>query len=222
MSRKVKALIFDMDGLMIDTETIIYKLYKQVFKEHGYELTLDIFKESIGLRTVDTSAVYKAHYDDKFDYIKLRDYAQGRFWKYFADAGDAVIKKGLFELLDYAKANELKLAVATSTRRETAAEILEKIGVYKYFDVFVYGDIIENGKPAPDIYIKASEMLDIPCEYCIGLEDSFNGIKSVYLAGMIPVMVPDMLEPTEEIKKILFNRVDSLLDVIPLLEEINA
>ena len=108
------------------------------------------------------------------------------------------------ETLEYLKGKGYKLALSTSTRRVTATRQLKAVDIYDFFDVWTFGDEIKNSKPAPDIYLKAAKELGIAPEFCVGVEDSPNGIKSCHAAGYVPVMIPDRIEPTEEIKKLCY------------------
>ena len=124
------------------------------------------------------------------------------------------IKKGLFELLDYLKENKIKIALATSTSESSAKRTLRISETLKYFDALVCADDVSHGKPYPDPFLKAAEKLGLKPEECLALEDSINGIKSAYAAGMITVMIPDLIEPTNEIKPMCHKILPSLSEVI--------
>jgi HAD superfamily hydrolase (TIGR01509 family) len=153
-----------------------------------------------------------------FDYFKkqYKDYLE----QYIEENG-IPIKKGLFELLDYLKDNHYKIAVATSTNKQRAHYYFENSGVSKYLDAIVAGDMIENGKPAPDIYLKAAELIEVHPTDAIALEDSPYGILSASRAGMKPIMIPDLIEPNDETSKLLYKKLDSMLDVITLLQNLD-
>ena len=128
------------------------------------------------------------------------------------------VKKGLFELLEALKQEGYRLCVATSTRESTAKEELIDAGILPHFEDLVGGDNIKNGKPAPDIFLEAARRISVEPENCIVFEDSINGIKAAYNAGMKPIMVPDMVEPTEEILPMIYRRFKSLDEAIPLIK----
>lgn len=131
------------------------------------------------------------------------------------------LKTGLFELLNYLKSNHYKITVATSTESEKARYYFENAGIANYFDGIVCGDMINRGKPEPDIYLKASEILGFSPNECLALEDSPSGVLSAYRAGMMPVMIPDLIQPDEETRKILFAEMPTLFNVIGLLNNHN-
>ncbi|MEF2576067.1 MAG: HAD family hydrolase, partial [Eisenbergiella sp.] len=118
--------------------------------------------------------------------------------------------KGVTELLDFLKTSGKKLAVASSTRLEQVKKNLGRNGLDGYFDVVIGGDMVKASKPAPDIYLEACRRLSVKPENAAGIEDSFNGIRSVAAAGMLAVMIPDMVQPDEEIKKVYDRCFESL------------
>lgn len=217
----VKAVVFDMDGLMLDTEWLTYELTRKNASEMGYEITLDMFKQTVGKRTPDTKIYYKSVLGDNFDYDVLRDKNLEAYFEYIEKSGIPK-KPGIDALLNYLSQNGIKCAVATSTREETAVFELKKAGIYKYFSAAVFGDSVKLGKPAPDIFIEAARRLGVSCGECMCLEDSYNGIKAGCAAGMITVMVPDMLPPNEEIEQMVYAVAESLDDVIGIVAELRS
>ena len=123
------------------------------------------------------------------------------------------IKTGLFEILDYLKSKDIKIALATSTTAKSATEILTRAKVIDYFDRLICGDMVAKSKPDPEIFVTAVKELGENPKDCIALEDSINGIKSAYGAGLKPIMVPDLIEPTEEIRPMLFALCKDLTEV---------
>ena len=194
----IKGAVFDMDGLMFDSEKLTFDAWYKVLNDNGFCYTFDIYKQTVGKRTVETKAYYESLYGDSFDYSSMRQKANDVFWDYIEKNG-MPIKKGLFELLDYLKANNIKISLATSTSEESAMRMIKKAGVEEYFDAFVCGNMVKNGKPHPEVFLTAAEKLSLPPQSCIALEDSINGIKSAYAAKMKTVMVPDYLQPTEDV-----------------------
>ncbi len=126
-------------------------------------------------------------------------------------------KSGLFELLDYLQTNNYKITVATSTESAKVKYYFDKSGLNEYIDKIVCGDMVKKGKPEPDIYLKASELLGLAPADCLALEDSPNGILSAHRAGIRPVMIPDLIEPDDALRKIIFAEVPTLSHVIELL-----
>lgn len=211
-SYKIKSVIFDMDGVMFDTEKLAKRFWKEVAKKFNYRINDRIFKETIGLNVLKTKKIYKKHFGNKFPYEEMRNEKVKLEKNYILTEG-VPVKEGLFELLDFFKEKKLKIALATSTGRERTEFLLNLSGAGKYFDVVICGDEIKNGKPEPDIFIEASQKLKCLPENCMVIEDSKNGVIAACRAGMLPVMVPDMIEPQQDIKKMLFKQFGNLKEV---------
>ena len=209
----IKGAVFDMDGLMFDSEKLVFENWKKMLTELGYEYNIEIFKNTIGLRTDETKRYYNSLYTEGFDYDALKIRSRKMFFDRIEREG-VPIKKGLYELLDFLKQNNIKMAVATSTSRQSCERMLKKSGVYPCFDEIICGDDVTQGKPHPEVFLKASERLGVNPENCIALEDSINGIKSAFSAGMITIMVPDFLQPTDEIKPMISCLCKDLTEVI--------
>jgi len=215
---KIKLIIFDMDGVMFDTERLAKRFWKEAAKKFNYEINDKIFKETIGLNTVKTKKIYEKYYGDKFPYEEMRNEKIKLEKNYILSKGVSV-KEGLFELLKYLKGLKLKIALATSTGRERTELLLNLSGAGKYFDIITCGDEIQNGKPDPDIFLETSHKVNCKPKNCIVLEDSKNGVIAAYRAGMLPIMIPDMIEPEEEIKEMLFKKFNNLREVKKYFEK---
>lgn len=211
----IKGAIFDMDGLMFDSERLVCSIWQEMMDENGYKFNVDIFKNTIGLRQDKSKKFYTSLYGEDFDYDGFKIQSRQRFYKRIEKDG-VPIKKGLFELLDFLKDNNIKMAVATSTSAKTALKVIKKAGVYDYFDSFVCGDDVKNGKPHPEVFLTAAERIGVPPEECVAFEDSINGIKSAFAANMTTVMVPDFLQPTDEIKNKISFLCNSLYEAIDI------
>ena len=121
-------------------------------------------------------------------------------------------------MLSYLKAHGYKVGMATSTPWDTVKDHLERTDMMGYFDTIVTGDMIEHGKPAPDIYLLAAERLGVDPAECIGVEDSMSGVRSIHAAGMRAVMIPDMIQPTPEVEALVWKKLTELSELITLLE----
>jgi len=215
-NQKINAVIFDMDGTMIDTEKI---------KENGWKYAGDcqniIIDDKILSKMRGTNKQYCKEFINiefkNIDFEKLYN-DRNEFVEGYINTNGIKMKKGLIEILQFLRDNNYKIAVASSSEEETIKRYLTKINVLDFFDVIVAGDMIKNGKPNPEIYLKAVELLNVSKEQCIGIEDSNSGILSVYKAGLKPIMIPDLEEPTEEVRKMLYAKVDSLVEVIKVLQ----
>lgn len=217
---RIEGVIFDMDGLMIDTEKLLKRFWCQAARELGYPMKTEHVLSIRSLAAKYAIPKLKALLGEDFDYYAVRS-RRMELMKSHIELHGLEKKRGLDILLCYLKEKKLRLALATATDENRTEQYLKSIGVYEYFDEIVCGNMIENGKPAPDIYLKAAELLQLPTEKCIALEDSPNGILSAYRAGCIPIMVPDLDQPDTEIQEILYAKAKDLQQVISILEQID-
>jgi len=217
----VKGVIFDMDGLMFDTERLASVFWKQA----GYGVGEDIPEEFLNsFRGKNGEAIREAflgHYGARFAYEYCRDLKVKLHYKYIEEKG-VPIKKGLIELLDYLKEHGIRMAVATSTERNLANTMLRKAGVYEYFDTFAYGDMVKRSKPHPDIFLKAAEEMQVPIEECLVLEDSVAGVKAGKASGGYIIHIPDVVIVPEKVKEGITAEMESLLDVIEWIKKMNS
>lgn len=198
----IKGAIFDMDGLMFDTERLVYENWQGMMDELGLVYNLEVFKQTIGKRKKEVEQFYYDVYGADFPYWELADKGRARYVRRIESEGIPV-KTGLYEILAFFKEHGVKIALATSTSRQTAELNLRLAKVTDYFDALVCGEEVKNGKPHPEVFLTAAAKLGLAPEDCAAFEDSINGIKSAYAAGMITVMVPDFLQPTEEIRPMI-------------------
>lgn len=216
-SNKIKAVIFDMDGVLIDTE----KHYNAAWCEAARMAGFDFKREhALMLRSCDArlaSEMMKDIFGADFDYFAIREVRRRlvaeRLEKYGLEK-----KPGIDEILVFLHEKGIKAAVATATPITLTLQHLEEIGVRDQFDKIVSAKQVEHGKPAPDVYLYACEQIGEEPSDCIAVEDSPNGIQSAYAAGCKPVMVPDLTQPDEEIKPLLYAVVDSLADIRGLID----
>jgi HAD superfamily hydrolase (TIGR01509 family) len=211
----IKAVIFDMDGVILDTEKHYIEAWQEAARSFGYDFRRE---HALMLRSLDVGMackLMKEIFGEDFDYYGIREVRRGlvasRLEKYGLEK-----KPGIDELLDYLKANHIKTAVATATPIERTMEHLRDVGLKDKFDKIVSAKQVEHGKPAPDVYLYACSQIGEKPKDCIAIEDSPNGIKSAYAAGCKPIMVPDLTPPDEEIKPLLYGVCDSLKNVILL------
>ncbi len=206
----IKGAIFDMDGLMFDTEKLLVRFWRQAAAEHGYNMT---FENVLSIRSLSRKysiPLLKGIFGEQFEFEQIRA-RRIELMNSYIDENGFDIKDGLFELLDFLKENNYKIAVATATDLQRSTVYLKKAGVYGYFNVIVCGNMVKNGKPEPDIYIAAADKLELePCE-CAALEDSPNGLRSAHAAGCHTIMIPDLSQPDDEVKPFV-NSVYETLD----------
>jgi beta-phosphoglucomutase-like phosphatase (HAD superfamily) len=214
---QIRAVILDMDGLMLDTEAIAREVWLCAAADCGYELSDDIFLRLVGRTRTDSDSILQEHFGVDFSLDEFGRACNERWGLAVAQRGIPV-KKGLPELLDYLEAAGIPSGVATSTIRIYAERSLEIAGLGGRIPCLATGDEVLNGKPAPDIFLLAAERLGIPPEVCLVLEDSQNGIRGAHAAGAVPIMVPDLIEPGPEIEQLAFRIFPSLVEVREWME----
>ena len=212
LPRPVAAVVFDMDGLLFDTERLHARAALAAAREVGCPLEMDVFLKLLG--TTEARRILTDHYGASYPFDALR-VAWGNHMKVLLDS-DLRPKLGALELLDLLDDLGVPRAIATSSSHATVEDHLARLDlVGRFHHVVAQGDYA-NGKPAPDPFLRAAERLQVdPC-HCLALEDSFNGIRSASSAGMMTVMVPDLIQPTVEIRDLCAAVAASLLEV-PLL-----
>ena len=214
----IKAVIFDMDGVLLDTEKHYNAGWCQAATEAGFPFTRE---HALLLRSCDAKLGEKLMQDlfgKEFDYYAIRERRREIVAQRITEYG-LERKPGLDEILTFLHEKGIKAAVATATALELTTQHLQNIGVYDRFDKIVSAKQVKNGKPAPDVYLYACEQIGENPEDCIAVEDSPNGILSAYRAGCKPVMVPDLTQPDDELNKYLYRCVDTLADIRSIIEE---
>jgi len=217
LPRPVKAVVFDMDGLLVDTETVVFEAMQATAQKDGRDLPFEVFKRMIGLPHVLSDQIVLEHFGGACDLDAWRAGVRENFRR-IADAGVA-LKAGVVELLDDLDALGLPRAVATSSNRESVEYSLGRHGLLTRFHAFVTRDEQVNHKPHPEPFLKAAAALGVDPADCLALEDSHNGVRAASAAGMMTVMVPDMLDPTEEMRTLCVRIAVDLHEVRDLLEQ---
>ena len=211
LPRAVKGVVFDMDGLLVDTETVFRDAMMEVSARHGRELPLVVFLRMVGLPREGSRAVAMDYFGEDFDYdpwlgeVSLAAHARHQV--------GVVVKAGVFELLDHLEALELPRAVATSSGHATVNLQLGPNGLLPRFQTVVAAGDYARGKPAPDAFVEAARRLGVDPAACLALEDSHNGVRAAHAAGMMTVMVPDLLEATAEMRALCIAIARTLHDV---------
>ena len=208
---KPAAAIFDMDGLMLDTERPAIALWIKAGKTYGYTISEEIVLLTLGVSDDGIRALCERQYGRDFPFDKILEERNRLITEEFAKEG-IVCRPGLIVLLDHLASLKIPVAVATSTHRETAVWKLRKAGVLDRFTVMVCGDEITRGKPAPDIFLLAAERLGRPPSVCVGFEDSPAGLRGLHDAGIRSVFVKDLVEPPEEILSTVWRRCGDLAE----------
>ena len=212
----ISAVIFDMDGVIFDSERLVIECWKVVAEKYGIENIEEACFECLGINAALTKELMKKRYGETFPYDVYKKEMSAIFHSRAA-GGKLPQKKGIKELLTFLKENQIPTAAASSTRRDVVMRELEEGGLLPYFDRVICGDMVERSKPEPDIFLKACESLSIDATEAYAIEDSYNGIRAAFRAGMKPIMVPDLAEPTEEMEKLACCILPSLFEVMEYL-----
>ena len=217
----IKAVIFDKDGTLHDTEQVYHRAWKEAARQTGVPRIMEFVALCTGTNFARTEELWQEFYGDEFAFRPFWTLRDAVYDDLIASEG-LPVKQGAYELLDYLKENGYKIGLATSTNAPRVERHLVQSDMKKYFDAVVTGDTVQRGKPAPDIFLIAAERLCVAPEACMGVEDSFNGVRAVKAAGMYTVMVPDMIAPTKEILEITDACVQQLGQIIPILENMKG
>lgn len=186
----LKGVIFDMDGLMFDTERLSSKMWHKILTKYSLPINEKFIISIRGLNFKSSKELFYKYYQTDLEFKKIKDEKNQMVFDYIISHGIPV-KEGLYELLDFLKKNKNKIALATSSSRAVANKYLELAGIDSYFNAKVFGDEVSKGKPDPEIFLKALAKLQLTCDESIVLEDSKNGINAALSAGIRPLWIPD-------------------------------
>ena len=217
----IKGAIFDMDGLMLDTEKLLVRFWRQAAGEYGYDMTVQHVLDIRSLSRKYAIPQLRGIFGGQFEFEQIRARRIELMNAYIEENGFEV-KKGLFELLEYLKRGPYRIAVATATDYERATAYLRRIDALEYFDEIICGNMVENGKPEPDIYLAAAAKLGLAAGECAALEDSPNGIRSAYAAGCRVIMIPDLSQPDDAVAPMLSAVYESLDNAVEFFEKESA
>lgn len=209
---KICAVVFDMDGVLFDSERITRIMWKKAGEEFHVDDVENSVKDCTGRNISDTCVYLKNKYGENFPAYDFRMRCSELFHSYVDEFGLPLMPYAR-EILLSLKKKSYVLALASSTRKLIAEKELKEAGLYDFFTTVTCGDMVKHSKPDPEIYLYACSSLGFAPENCVAVEDSPNGIISAYSAGMKCVMVPDQIEPDEEIKSKLFMLCSSLEDL---------
>lgn len=213
---KFQAVIFDMDGLMLDTERTYRDVFNRAAADCGIDFPMHLHESMIGRNSSDSRAILSEHWKDEALLARFFDAMRQHHHVCFQQPQQ--IKKGLHELLDFLEARNVPKIVATSTRREWAIPRLKQHDLLHRFADVSTGDQVERGKPAPDLFLLAASTINVEPSKCVVLEDSEAGVTGAHAAGMTVCMVPDMKQPCDEVRQRAHDVYESLVEVRHFLE----
>jgi HAD superfamily hydrolase (TIGR01509 family) len=216
LPRRVAAVVFDMDGLLIDSEVLVRAGVRRAASALGFDFPDALYARTIGQSDVGYVAAVRDHFGDGFPMERFLEAEKVEIAREFA-AGVA-LKDGVIELVDHLDRLGLPYAVATSSGRASAQKHLGEHGLYDRFRTIVAREDVARHKPDPAPYLEAARRLGVEPTLCRALEDSHNGVRAAASAGMMTVMAPDLLDPTEEMRTLCVHIVDSLHAVRRLLD----
>lgn len=205
-----------MDGVIFDSERAVMDCWLQLADQYGIKNIEEPYRACIGTTITKTKEIMLDTYGQDFPYDRYAKETSLMYHERF-DGGRLPMKPGVMELLLDLKERKKKIALASSTRRQTVIKQLKDARILDYFDAVVCGDMVGRSKPAPDIFLKACEELQVVPEEAYAIEDSYNGIRAAHAGKLRPIMVPDLLPENEEMKKISEVILGSLLEVMDYL-----
>lgn len=211
-----EAVVFDMDGVIFDSERAVMNCWLELAQKYNIKDIEKPYFACVGTTMTRTREIMLGTYGEDFPYD---EYARESSLMYHEkyDGGKLPMKPGVIELLSYLKEKGKKIALASSTRRETVTNQLRWAEIIDYFDAIICGDMVARSKPAPDIFLKACQELGVSPENTYAIEDSYNGIRAAHAGQLRPIMVPDLLEANDEMRGMAECVCDNLNEVIDYL-----
>ncbi len=216
--KNFEGIIFDMDGVIFDSERAIMECWLEIGKKYNIKDLDKVYLLCTGVTIEKTKDIILNHYGSDFPYEKYNEEGTKLFFEKYKDF-KLPLKTGVFELMEFLKSNNKKIALASSSPNYLVKKELEAQGLINYFDKIITGDMVLKSKPEPDIYLKAIEELKIDPNNLFVIEDSFNGIRSATSANLKAIMVPDLKLPDDEMKSKATVILSDLLEVIKYLNE---
>ena len=214
----IEALLFDMDGLLLDTERMQDKIWDKAKEHFHYDFNESFKKEMRGINIQASLKIYEKYFGKNFDYQTVLKWRRAYFMEIAKNEG-IPIKKGALELLRYVRQKGIHCALATSTERNRFMQYIPYLeeNIFDFFDVIVDGSMVKHSKPDPEIFLLAADQLGVDIKNCMILEDSINGVKAGIASGAMTVMIPDLMQPTDEIKDKVYCILNDLSEVIDVI-----
>lgn len=214
--KNFKAVVFDMDGVIFDSEKRVVECWQVIADKYQIPDIEAACRECFGCNQTVAKERFLKRYGEDFPYVEYKKEMSDLFHDRY-DNGNLPMLPGVVEILEFLKNNGKKIALASSTRRVSVENGLTWAGIIHYFDAIICGDMVSRSKPEPDIFLKACQELKVNPEEVYAIEDSYNGIRAAKRGGLMPIMVPDMMEPDEEMERLCVTIEESLLKVIEYL-----
>ena len=209
--RQFKAFVFDMDGLIFDSERIVQRSWNISGQKLGLGNVGEHIYYTLGLNRASRKKYYEENIREDFPFDEFSVLTRKTFFE-IVDTEGLPIKEGVKDILKFGKDNGIKIALATSSSRDYAMKCLRDAGIDTYFDGIVCGDMVSHSKPDPEIYLRACELVNVDSKDAVAFEDAPAGVESAYRAGMKVVMVPDLVQPTEKVESMLWKKWETLAD----------
>ena len=198
---RFEAVIFDMDGLLLDSERLELQAFNLACDQFELGAQVKVFERCVGANSELRDRTLKEGFEGAVDFRKFRDVWEAEY-AIITHKRVIPLKAGAIDLLNAMRSKGMPVAVATSSSSDHAHSKLKSSGIYHYFDSIVGGDQVSESKPSPEIYLKAAQELGVLPVYCMALEDSPNGVRAAVSAGMTVVQIPDLVQPDEELLKL--------------------
>ena len=219
MNRPFLGIVFDMDGVLIDSEPIVKQCGQTAAQRYGAELSDKLYNQLIGLPAKQVEDGLQSAFGVDFPMQEFRVELE-RLWHDHVETNGMPVKPGVENVLAELQDHAIPYAIATSTPHERAQLSLHKAGILEHFEVIVGGDQVTNGKPAPDIFLTAAARISTDAGSCIAIEDSAVGVNAAFNAGMHTIMIPDQKQPDEQTLKRVNELFDSMHDALPRILEL--
>jgi len=215
-NRQISAIIFDLDGLVLDTESTYKIAWQQAAQEMGYSFNEHFMQSLSGLHYNDLVLKLLNYCGQDFNLVEFNQ-KSSIYWHDYVASNRIKINHGFHDLLDAIQKKQIPFALATNSQRHNAKHCLQLAGLENTFSILISRDDVTHGKPAPDIFLKTAEKLAIPISQCLVLEDSLIGITAAHKAGAIPILISSVavIEPaTEKMCHSVFNDLTEVLNLI--------
>ncbi|WP_428048506.1 HAD family hydrolase [Candidatus Avelusimicrobium caledoniensis] len=213
-------IVFDMDGLLLDTEMIYFICYQRAARKWGKEFPFELFEQCVGMSPADSKQIIDNYYKGTVDVPALYQQTGKEFEDYLARDGEINFRPGAKEAVEYFANRGFTLAVASSNIRKWAEEMLQRKGIKKYFSVITMADDVTKTKPDPEIYLTTAARLNASPAQCLAFEDSVAGATAAIRAGLRTCVVPQIKQPDTFVRERAFKIYQSLDDIYPDMDEL--